>query len=427
MTTNIIKSIKPKITTCSCCSSSRQTKLDNYTESVREIDERTTPNQRILRNRINILQDKNVGKKLLTDQESSGKINTRHTYCGYSAINSIASIEKIETVNHKNQKQTKFHIGGTAQCKQIWRCPTCSIKLLKGRAKEIYDLTKAHQKQGYKLGFVTLTIRHNKNDSLQKSLDKLLNSYRKFQRLKIFKDLRVNKLLGQIKSCEITITKKNGFHPHLHIIYFYKTNDLEYIEIAQEKLIKDWANYTGGLQKAQDQKIVYTDKEITEYITKWDLSQELTNDHNKTPKGIKPFQLLSKLSNNELLFDHTDIKKSNQHVKRLWLEYVETTKGKRRITTSPILNKLYKIDEKTDDQILSEKPESQSLVLFSKATWKTIYKNNLQPFLLHSCTFYKEPEKQRQNVLKFLSELDNYTMIHQKDEIPIIFLTSELN
>jgi hypothetical protein len=419
MTTNIQnppKSTKNKLNKCKlpCCSS----QLDTNTESVRgeaeNIPSISSPKSCRLRNRIDLLNDKNTGKKLITNKEKETKKNTRHTYCGLSAKKDFVSIETSYQHNHKNKLERRNFITGTALCKEIWRCPTCSMKLLKGRASEILELTKAHQKQGYKLGFVTLTVQHTTKNTLKQTLDKLLNNYRKFQRNQYFRSLKNSTLLGQVKSLEITITKQNGYHPHLHIIYFYKTKDHTIIEPIQKKLISNWALYTNGSVNAQDQQIVYTDKDITDYITKWDAIQELTNDFNKTSKGIKPFQLLTIITKKHHYFANETLEDSLKITRSIWLEYVEFTKGKRRITTSRKLNQEYKVEEKTDEQILSEKQESEKITSFSQSSWNIIYKNNLQPYLLHICDQNTNLQIQLHEILKFLSEYDDFYLDHRE-------------
>jgi hypothetical protein len=435
MTTNIQNSPKPTKTKhkdCNkpCCSSktpNKKDELDNYTESVeREAETKfsiTHEKHLLKRKRTDFLKDKNTGKKLKTKKEIQTNKNTRHTYCGCSAQKDFVSIETNIQTNYKNQKEVNNFITGTALCKEIWRCPTCSMKLLKGRASEILQLTQAHQNKGYKLGFVTLTVQHSKDDTLKQTLDKLLNNYRKFQSHKHFRTLKNTYLIGQVKSLEITITKQNGWHPHLHILYFYKTTQTDGIEDIQNKIITDWANYTDGSPKAQNQQVVYTDKHITDYITKWDAIQELTNDFKKTSKGIKPFQLLTILTKKQHYFKSLTFKKSIDFTTSLWLEYVETTKGKRRITTSRKLNELYKIEEKTDEQILAQNPDGEKIISFSQDTWKTIYKHNLQPHLLYICDINPNLKTQQKEILKYLLEFDDFYL--DKREWDILKLTNE--
>jgi hypothetical protein len=424
MTTNIQNSLTTtKNELQNSLSSNRQTLLDKYTVLVEDQNSISSPKSNLLRKRVDFLKDKNTGKQLLTKKEKDSRKNTRHTFCGCSPQKDTVSIETNTKLNYKNLKQRNNFITGTALCKEIWRCPTCSMKLLKGRASEILELTQAHQKEGYKLGFVTLTVRHYKNNTLKQSLDKLLTNYRKFQQHKYFRTLKKSTLLGQIKSLEITHTQKHGWHPHVHILYFYKTNNTQFIEKAQNELIQDWARYTNGYEKAQNQQVVYTDKDITDYITKWDAIQELTNDHNKKAKGIKPFQLLTLLTKGELLFDYKDPHKSKKVTTKLWLEYVESTKGKRRIITSRSLLQLYKLDQKTDEDILEEKEDAEKIISFSKKTWRFIYRHNLQPYLLYICDLYKSQSTQQQEIFKFLTELDDFYL--DTREWDVLKLTDE--
>jgi hypothetical protein len=426
-----------------------------------------TDNITVRKNRINFLKDKNTGKKLWTRKEistfeKSKKINKtiqkqnkthnlnillkplkqpKHTFCGCRVNTDHVSIETKTQINSQNKSETKNFITGNAQCKDIWRCPSCSMKLLKGRAIEVVKISAEHEKQGYKLGFVTLTIRHDHENTFKESLDKLLNNYRKIQQHSFFRKLNKNFLLGQVKALETTYSQLNGFHPHLHILFLYKSDSKEFIEFCQKKLIQDWATYTGGLVKSQDQQVVYSKDGISKYLTKWDVAQELTNDHNKTGKGVKPFQLLTKISNNEFLFENqlglnnkpTTLQESLQTTKSLWLEYVETIKGKRRIIISKKILDAYKIKDKTDEEIVTEKEKGTKIISFSKDTWNIIYQNNLQPQMLYICDSLKNPQDQHQHLLQYLQ---NYADVYlddckwdqhrpNGDNQPIIRLTKE--
>jgi hypothetical protein len=427
---------QPKTTqhysSCACCNSPKPGSLDTNTESVRQKPKLFDQIIASQGNSINFLNMKNAGKKLKTQHEIESNKNTRHTFCGLASNKEFVNILEQNSPTQENPSKKSYHFNGLTSCKSIWRCPSCNLKLLKGRATEVYQLTSAHQKQNYEIGFVTLTIKHNIKDSLKTSLNKLGDQYRKFQRHTHFSTLKKDLLLGQIKSTEITYSTRNGWHPHLHIIYFYKSSDINQIQKEQQKLIQNWANYTDGKLISQNQQIGYSSTKLAKYITKWDIVQELTNDFSKKAKGLKPFELLSIIAKNQHQFPNKNLEASLQQTKSLWLEYVEATKGKRRITTSPKLNLLYKVQIKSDDQIIDQKQEGENIISFSRQTWSIIYENNLQPFLIDICKTHSFIITQQKEIIKFLSEFahitkDTRTLNFNPASNCTLYLQSEIN
>lgn len=392
--------------------SGKAKRLDTITETVVHNSKQKDSSALILQSRIQNQQIKKVGQSLKTNYEIQHNKNTRHTYCGY-----ISKAEYIKIIENNSNK--KYHYNGFTSCKMIWRCPTCSYKILKARAKEIYKLTSSHLNTKNQCGFVTLTIRHKKYDKLKTNNDKIIQSFRNFQNSRYFKSLKTNKLIGQIKAFEHTYTQKNGWHPHLHIIFFWNTKSESEVNQIQKELIQKWANYTKGSINAQNQKPIYSLGEIANYITKWDSIEELTNTQNKSSKGIAPFQFLKMLNNNELLFDYTNQQKSNQKLKSLWLEYIEATKGNRRITISKKLNELYKIQSKTDEQILDQKHEGKTIIAFSRQIGVLIFEQNIQAYLINICYENDTLQKQQNKLIEFIKQFSHIHITMDKDLLVI--------
>lgn len=407
------KQIRPQI----CLKAER---LDTYSKSVRHNTEKITKKSIKQSYRTQKYLNRKTAQSLRTNKEIKEKIYSSSYSCGYARMNQFPTIKQTA----KNQ----YHFENVIHCQNIHRCPTCSERILKQRGKEIYRLTSAHLKTDKKLGFITLTQKHSKKDSLSKTLNQINSSWRKIQNHTFFKNIKKESLfLGQIKSLEITNTQKNGWHPHLHIIIFWNTNSEKEVEKLQKQIIQKWTKYTGNSENAQDQKIIYSNGEISDYITKWTASQELTGQNYKNSKGINPFQLLPLTKSNEIHFNAKTIKQSQQISKSLWLEYVEATKGKRRITTSPKLNKLYKVKEKTEEEIFEEKIQGSKIIQFSYQTFKIIANNTLQPYIIKICEDNRKTKIIQRKIVQFLSEFEQINVSRTTKNIKMIHLTSELN
>jgi hypothetical protein len=303
------------------------------------------------------------------------------------------------------------------------------MKILKGRSKELYSITSKHLKADTdnNIGFLTLTIKHKKSDKLKYNLDALNENWRKLQNQRFFRNIKKEGLyLGQIKALEITHTKNNGWHPHLHVLLLWQGLSPLQIRKNQDLIIRSWVRSTGGSIDAQDEKIVYN-KDISEYITKWDSIQELTNDFSKSANGVKPFQLLNLIYEKKLLYDSKNILISNNKCKAMFSEYVEATKGKHRIGISRNLNLLYKVEIKTDEEIINEISVEDIIVSFEREVWRIININHLQPHLLdivheqieeNDTKVYQINHKERIQglILNFLNEFDSFGFIEQKTD-----------
>lgn len=405
--------------------------LDTNRKSVRPFVQKTVTKIIKKQFRQHLYKMLQTAKILLTTEELDKIKRTKNNhsqiqYCGYATVQRNPQIVKANG--------GKFMYKGVASCSCIWRCPICSFKILKARAKMVYKIMSSHHRTKQKMGFVTLTTRHNHKQSLEEVQEQIFTKYRKFQNQKYFRNLKKSGVyLGQINSREHTHTYRNGWHPHLHIIFFYTSKSNEEVEEIQKELIQRWADYSGTKEKpnkvkAQNQKVVYSIEEIKDYVTKWDAVQELTNDFAKSSKGVKPFELLTKIVKKELLHKYTSQEQSDNKCKSLWIEYIEATKGKRRIMTSPILNKLYNVEEKTDEELNSKMDIEDIIISFNNQTWKVITKNDLQPHLIDICYQFKEDKpKQKLEIFNLLCEFDFFRKITTNEDTMIIKINQSIN
>ncbi|WAC02513.1 protein rep [Lacinutrix neustonica] len=223
-----------------------------------------------------------------------------------------------------------------AMCGLVWRCPICSMKILQGRSEQLSDILIEHEKTGNKTGFITLTIPHTKKDTLKETLDKINDNYRRFQQTRWFRNHKKN-IIGQVKALEITYTNQNGWHPHLHILYFYKTHNVNQIQSFQKELVSKWVDFRDNNARlvGQDYQLCYNNS-IDSYVSKWDIIKEVTAVNVKKSKGFTPFQALKRL----VIKDYSNFNQRFFLVER-FREYSETTKGKHRLSISPNLFKEY--------------------------------------------------------------------------------------
>lgn len=262
------------------------------------------------------------------------------------------------------------HFSGTERCSSIWACPVCSSVIRAERAREIDRAVNAHHDAGGSALFVTLTIRHKKDDRLSQSLDAVLGSWRKLLQGGAWVGTRRSEgmrdrygVIGYIRSTEVTYGQ-SGWHPHIHAVILL-SQDLSNETVQQfgDEVHGHWARHvekvTGRMPTRQHgvdvQKVDRGGKVIGQYLSKlqdegkrekWGVSAELARTDVKHGRGagsVVPFELLDR--------DH-EISESQRHA--LWSEYVTATRGRRAITWSRGLKEMYQVSEMTDEDIIEE-------------------------------------------------------------------------
>jgi len=359
-------------------------------------------------NRVMLFKMRRLAAGLMTNEERKKWDNTVRAHkdkkfkppleaCGVSMgilKGNSESVAMAPTVDIVKSTDDKIHYHKLASCGMIWRCPVCSLKIMKGRESTIYALAKAHEREHKAMGFMTLTLPHNRKDELYTTFNKLIDKYENLQKQRFFREFRSGckrkgaetdgKILGQIKSVEITWKYLNGWHPHLHILNFYNLDiddNKRVIQNFQEKCIVFWCNSTGAKKIGQDAQICYGIKGASEYMAKWDAVKELTSEQLKTSKGITPFGMLKKLA----LKDYAN---GSQHWKlaNLYRAYSEVTKGKHRISFGRNLRKAYPEVEQdeTDSELCQKIDIKEVLVQFHIEAWKQITQKQLQPHIINA-------------------------------------------
>lgn len=271
------------------------------------------------------------------------------------------------------------HFSGTERCGSIWGCPVCASVIRPKRASEIQHAVGKHTEKGGSLLFVTLTLRHHKGQPLAETLDAVLTCWQKMLRGKAWGTTKDRYgITGYIRSIEITLGE-NGWHPHAHVIMFLTDAiSAESAEILGDELHGRWSRYalaaTGRMPTRRAgvdvQRVTGDGKVIAQYLGKlqddktanWDVGAEMSRSDVKRGRGsgsMVPFELLDKVDPEDEpnSYERWEIEDERR---RLWVEYAEATKGRRAITWSRGLKKMYGVKERSDADIM-KKTESAPL------------------------------------------------------------------
>lgn len=285
---------------------------------------------------------------------------------------------------HKHRKTSRAFYGGLLVCGSVWTCPVCAAKISEKRKKELELAFEQHKENGGFISMLTLTFSHQKTDKLEDMLTNFGKATSRFMSGKVFQNIRNEiGMIGRIRVLEVTYGV-NGFHPHTHIAIFH-TNEVDQVEI-KDKMYRLWERACNAfnLKTSYDYGMDFQDGDkAEEYMSKhgtWSLEQELSKSHIKKAKdgSLSPFDFLRMYLQTE-----------EEEYIYLFREYAKYFKGKRQIQWSQGLKKMFKLEEKSDEELAKEKIEEADLLgLLDFAQWKEVLKYDLRVILLENVEKY---------------------------------------
>lgn len=313
----------------------------------------------------------------------------RAAHCAYTLLASDVGV--WESIEYK-----KAHYDGNVMfCGSASACPCCTVKIQERRRGEIATAIDHFYKveKGKKAMMITFTFPHGFDQKLKDLLGKQKLAFEKLRRGRVF-DLFKNRVGydGLIRSLEVTYGS-NGWHPHTHELWFMDQG-ADSVKV-KEFLTERWLKVCGkvGLVDLDDPQAVANfrahavdvkdNASTSAYLAKmddskhWGADREMAKASSKKGKksGLHPFSFLTK-------FEET---KDPVWALR-WLEYCEAFKGKRLVYFSQGLKKRVGLEEKSDEEIASEKDDQAvEIIRLSADLWKKVRRNNLQAMVLDVC------------------------------------------
>ena len=270
------------------------------------------------------------------------------------------------------------HWSGLERCASIWACPVCAAVVRAERAAEIQQAVERHQATGGSLVFVTLTMRHGPDDALGTTLNAAIKAWQNLLRNQAWVKFRDRYGIdGYVRAVEVTHGQENGWHPHIHALFFVDRPLTEdETEQWRTSMFDRWSSYVvkhgGGMPTAlrgidvrpadEDGTVVaqYLSKiqETAPETSRQAIGHELARGDMKSGRGRHgrmPFELLDGATKRDAA---------------LWIEYVEATKGRRAITWSKGLRDRLDLDEeRTDEQVIQDAEQENLRVLIPAASY----------------------------------------------------------
>lgn len=280
----------------------------------------------------------------------------RTVFCGRRKIEKNKKVRLIQTDFGSSFQNVQL-------CASSWICPFCIKRLSEARKKEIQVASDIHFLKGGCMFFVTMTFRHSRQNNLSDFLDPeytgsgLLYSFSLFRRhRKTARVMKKNGLIGFVRGLEITWSDSNGWHPHLHILYFFQATNKN-LKSELLDLFDVWKTSCRAAGLGSPTKKHGLDVRLSfgaaEYLSKFDKKQnwttgdELTKQVQKTGRSgsLGPFEILELAASGDPKFVN------------LWIEFARSTEGKNYIRWSKGLRKHFGLIEKSDEDLVNEEQD----------------------------------------------------------------------
>lgn len=295
-------------------------------------------------------------------------------------------------------------------CSSAWICPVCQPKVTEYRAKEVAYAMHQHQSSGGYLAFITFTVPHKRTHSLKQVLDAVTESIRSMKSGRPFQLFSSkHDFVGSIRSLEWTYTERNGHHPHIHELWFFKSKpDVKSIkkwvyERYSYYVVKKHGFDKPSSKRGVDVRLCATDQQLENiydgcdlndmlslsgYITKgadidktaseylnnrqWGAPEELTKSNLKNTKiyrdgtkvqGYNPVSLMLEYMHLQSLIDSGDYPEGRDkqvllyemsRFKKLYFEYATFTKGRAMLYWSRGLKDMFGVYDMKDDEVIDQ-------------------------------------------------------------------------
>jgi len=273
---------------------------------------------------------------------------------------------------HRSKVHSSAFYTGLQTCGSVWTCPVCAAKIQERRRIEIASAIDWCYANDMQAVLVTLTFPHTRKDELKELLtkqSKALQRLRAGQPWSRFKNSI--KYRGLIRSLELTYGTTNGWHPHVHELWFIdksmthedlllEVTDRWYSACKRADLIPATTKIEDFYRRSVDIKMNCS---ASDYLAKqdsskhWGVDRELSKASSKSGKmsGAHPFLFLAE---------------NSVRSKTLFIEYAKAIKGKSQLFWSAGLKKSVGLQDKSDEEISEEdKDEADLLGLLNHEEW----------------------------------------------------------
>lgn len=169
--------------------------------------------------------------------------------CGSRLISQMGAQQAVYVVADENSANFK----GIATCKSAWACPSCTAKVMAQKGADIAALIDAMAVREKQSAFmITFTLPHTRYMSCDEIFGLLRDTWRMFSRAgnkaknskgkaqSVYGQWRAKfKIEHVVRVYEFT-WGENGWHPHMHNLFFVKNSDLKNVIDFENALCELW-------------------------------------------------------------------------------------------------------------------------------------------------------------------------------------------
>lgn len=266
----------------------------------------------------------------------------------------------VDTVRILQNEEGRCSVASVRRCGSVWSCPVCGRKVLRGRADEIRKAVE-HFK-GTKKFMVTLTASHSVDTELETFIKAFRNARRRMARNRKFIAFR-KQCGGYITAAEITWSKRNGWHWHVHELWLDCPYPPDFGWLWMEEL-----ENVGMHCSAEHGYDVTESWDASEYIAKWDKQEDFVRrwDTAKETASWKKGRSVWDMSPTR--YD-------------LVREHYHATKGMRRISWSKGLKAEVGVKEANDNE-LADADQGTEIMTIPQWVWTQVHGRGLIPDVL---------------------------------------------
>ena len=265
------------------------------------------------------------------------------------------------------------HYRGLQTCGSVWHCPICAAKISERRREELAGLVEKHIAAGGSVWMTTYTIRHKRYDNLADLLQRFLEARRRVrQGRRGIAWRRDYQVIGTVSVLEVTWSKENGWHPHVHELVFSAAADFDpdAFDQAVRPLWREAARSQGLKMNGHGFQVDRTYGAVADYIAKyghepakepWGVEAEMSKGHLKRGRAERhytPFALLDAIAD------------GHDRLAPRWQEYANVFKGRKQLNYSPGLKAFYAEAETDDAELAAQGETSEALTLVQLLPWQ---------------------------------------------------------
>lgn len=352
-----------------------------------------------------LLHDFNTGHPMIVHRRKNKRSSDRklpHRAC-FCKRTVISEDKRVGLLHHPQAESASYK--GLLACASIWLCPVCAAKITE-RRRVAYDAVFKSLSVSNPVVMLTLTLQHERDDTLAGLLEILLSSYDRMLTTgkTAAKFLKRWGILGRARSLEVTYGV-NGWHVHLHVALILSV-PLSEVDLPafSDGCKQRWTSILDrfGGYASWDHGAVLTVESDPTYIVKlgfedielvrsgsgWSLGAELAKSVAKRASrgGLTPSGLLAVYLSGGL--QSADLNLTQDEAAELWIEYASQLQSQRHIVASGVMLEL--LDQhggdKSDEELESEQIEDAVVLAYlTYRQWRVILANDARGELLDVC------------------------------------------